>query len=456
MLLIASDLHLSDGTCAKSVSPKAFQLFCDRAQELAFNASFDEDGAYRPIDTIDLVLLGDVFDPLHSTRWLDTAPGSPEYLRPWSDPTNPRFAAKLQQVTQAIIQENKEGLEKLSRLSRGEIVKLPPAAKGQPDYASKEQVFPRFRTFYMRGNHDWYYGLPGKQFDAIRAGIIELIGLSNDTADVFPWQVGDSEPLRQVFAEYRVHAQHGDMYDKFNYCADRGRNSSTLGDAFAMEMLNRFPVAVEQQFGQSLPAPLMDNLRKLTNVRPALATPLWVSSQIKHYAADSRALQDELKSIWDNLGDEFLQIYFVRQQDKHFQPDLVDVMKVAVNISKRTPLNMIDDLFTWVCDKLGGGKLPFAGHALNEPSLMNKQARYVVYGHTHHPETVSLDLVGDPPKLESQIYFNTGTWHSYYDLVVKHSDEQKFIPYQAMTYVVFYKPEERGARNFETWSGIFD
>jgi hypothetical protein len=35
-------------------------------------ASFRQDGSYRPIESIDLVLMGDILDPLHSTRWLDT------------------------------------------------------------------------------------------------------------------------------------------------------------------------------------------------------------------------------------------------------------------------------------------------------------------------------------------------------------------------------------------------
>ncbi len=452
MLLIVSDLHLSDGTCAKSVSSRAFDLFCDRAQELAYNASWNRDGVYRPIETIDIVLLGDVLDPLHSTLWLDTAPGSPEYVRPWSDPNALRFAEKLQQVTRAILRENKVGLGKLSRLSHGEIVNLPPASNGLPDYASKERIFPRFRTYYMVGNHDWYYGLPGPQFDAIRTELIELIGLSNPST-IFPWKPDEFELLQELFAEYKVHAQHGDMYDNFNYSAERGRNSSTLGDVFAMEMLNRFPVAVQQQIGADLPAPLLDSLRKLTNVRPALATPLWINGQIRRYA-DGHPLEHKLKKIWDTLGDEFLQVDFVRQQDKAFQFDLVDAMELAVKISQRTSMNTINDLIVWIRDKWGG-ELSFVKHALREPALLHDQARYVVYGHTHHHETISLDLAGLPPNLESQVYFNSGTWHSYYDLAVRNPDDQKFVPYQTMTYLVFYKPQERGKRNFEVWSGIF-
>ena len=74
MLIILSDLHLNDGTTGEAISPEAFALFADRLKELAITASWRSDGAYRPIERIDLVLLGDVLDLLHSNRWHSGAP----------------------------------------------------------------------------------------------------------------------------------------------------------------------------------------------------------------------------------------------------------------------------------------------------------------------------------------------------------------------------------------------
>ena len=68
MLIIASDIHLTDGTCAKPISPSAFYLFADRLREMAYQASWRKDNVYRPVDGIDIVLMGDILDPLHSTR----------------------------------------------------------------------------------------------------------------------------------------------------------------------------------------------------------------------------------------------------------------------------------------------------------------------------------------------------------------------------------------------------
>ena len=60
MLIVISDLHLTDGTSGTTISPGAFHLLADRLADLAAAASYRLDGTYRPIEQIDLLLLGDV------------------------------------------------------------------------------------------------------------------------------------------------------------------------------------------------------------------------------------------------------------------------------------------------------------------------------------------------------------------------------------------------------------
>jgi hypothetical protein len=454
MLVIISDIHLGDGTTAKSIPPSAFQLFADRLRETAYFASWRADGSYRPIESIDLVLMGDIIDPLHSTLWLDTAPGASDYVRPWSDPQQPGYAAKLRQVTDAILGENKEAIDVLRRCAAGKVATIPPMTRtGKPDHESEERIPLKIRTHYMVGNHDWYYRLPGKDFDEVRQGMIDVMGLHNPVTN-FPYAMEELPLLRNIFNQYKVYGRHGDCYDKFNFDRERGRSHGTLGDVFTMEVLNRFPVEVQKRFGDELPEGIVDSLRRLTNIRPVLATPLWISGQIKNYAG-SDALEDELKNVWDDICDEFLQTEFVREADKAFQFDVVDAMELVVKISRRASFNTINDLVVWVHDKMGGGEQSFANHALHEPAFLNDSARYIVYGHTHHHEIVPLDEDTKAPHAESQIYFNSGTWHSYYALAIKNPMEQKFVPYQALTYLMFYKDDERDGRHFETWSGAY-
>lgn len=454
MLLIISDVHLGDGTTAKSIPPSAFQLFADRLRETAYFASWRADGNYRPIEGIDLVLMGDILDPLHSTLWLATTPGDENYVRPWSPPSVAPFPTTLRDVTNAIMEHNEESLDVLRRCAAGELVTVPPAtANGKPDHDTDERIPIKVHMHYMVGNHDWYYHLPGESYDGIRQDIIDRMGLSNLPTN-FPYELEEYPPLLDIFNQYRVYGRHGDCFDKFNFDSEKGRNHGTLGDVFTMEVLNRFPVAVQRRFGDELPDGIVDSLRRLTNVRPVLATPLWISGQIRNYAG-SRVLEDELKGVWDDICEEFLQTDFVREADKLFQFDIVDAMELVVGISKRASFDTINEVVAWASDKFGGKGRSFAEHALQESAFANDSARYIIYGHTHHHEIVPLDEDIKPPHTESQLYFNSGTWHSYYSLAIKNPAEQKFVPYQSLTYLIFYKDGERNGRHFETWSGAY-
>ncbi len=165
------------------------------------------------------------------------------YIRPWSDPSNPQYAAKLLQVT------------------------LPPADnKGRPDYQSGEQVHIKVNFHYMVGNHDWYYHLDGKAFDQIRREMIEKMGLSNPVSP-FPHEAGESPLLKDLFDRYKVLAHHGDRYDQFNFDREKGRNYGTIGDAFTMDVCNRFPIEVQNQYGDHLPAGFVDSLTRTSRKR---------------------------------------------------------------------------------------------------------------------------------------------------------------------------------------------
>lgn len=257
--------------------------------------------------------------------------------------------------------------------------------------------------------------------------------------------------LKDLFAQYKVHALHGDYYDKFNFDIEKGRDHATIGDAFTMDVCNRFPVEVERRYQGELSAELINSLRKMTNIRPALAIPLWISGQIRSHVT-SPSLEYELKEVWDQIAEEFLHLDFVRDADKSFKFDVVDAMEMIIRVSSRASFSTIDEVVRWMHDKMWGGEHSFAEHALNEPAFLNGTARHIVYGHTHHHEIVPLDSTVNN---HYQVYFNAGTWHSYYALAVNNLQEQKFIPYQALTYLTFYKEGEHDGRSYETWSGAY-
>jgi len=223
---------------------------------------------------------------------------------------------------------------------------------------------------------------------------------------------------------------------------------------FTMDVCNRYPIEVQKRYGDELPSEVIDSLRRITNVRPALATPLWISGQIRRHAK-SAALEDELKKVWDDLCDQFLQLDFVRELDKAFKLDIVDLLELVLKISKRTSFQTLDDLVIWIHKKLHDEERSLAENALKEPAFLDNSARFIVYGHTHHHEIVPLDSDGEPSREQNQYYINSGTWRSYYDLAIKNIREQKFVRYQTFTYLTFYKDGERSGKEFEAWSGAY-
>ncbi len=453
MLIIISDLHMGDNTCGKTLSADAFRIFRDRLEQMALTASVRDDGRYRPIEEMHLLLLGDILETIHSALWLTERPGEPGYARPWSDPNQPELPAKLLQITRAILRANAQSFAIFRQLASGEAIVLPPAdMRGNPATDVGGRIPVKVHIHYMVGNHDWMYHLPGEPYDQIRKEIIETLGLQNEPT-LFPFDPHESNLLMQVLDEHRVFARHGDYFDKFNYDQKQGRDVSTLGDALAIDLLNRFPIEVENRLSGILPDSFYRELHEITNIRPSVAAPLWISSQVRQYGG-APSVQARVKAVWDELAGEFLSMKFVRAHDNALNPfDSVDGLEMVLKVTKLASFESINDLMTWIQKKLWSDELSFANHAITEAAFTSRRADFIVYGHTHHHEIVPLDTYHVGDRLAYQIMVNTGTWRTYYDLTRYRPEEQKFIPYQLMTYLAFYKDDERRGHRYEAWSG---
>ncbi len=520
MLVIISDLHLGDGTTADSIPASAFYLFAKRLRQDAHFAAMNYRkenpyGRYQPFEKLDVLLMGDILDPLHSTRWLYKMGGDEsyvldengekvyvpiteqretDYVRPWSDPQSKLFSDKLKEITLAILDHNKEGLQVFRNLAEGKLISFDDVdGEGNrvPDPARQRPLKVNF--YYMVGNHDWYYHLKGDAFDEIRKVIVERMGLCNSPSLPFPYDLGSDRPrshagytgwktdvnegnndagiISDLLRQYNVFARHGDYYDMFNFDIEQGRDYSTLGDAFTMEVCNRFPAQLlRSDLIKKDDLKSIRMLRQMTNIRPALATPLWITGQLKKLgegiARGQMESDDELKNIdrtareneailkkeWDKQTDIFLDLDFVKQKDK-WGIDIVDKMQLAVKLSQIISSQQLDDLVILVQNRTGNGHdRSFAQFALKEPTFEKDDVRYIVYGHTHHHETIPLDY---DEERGAQVYFNSGTWHTYFDLTRKKPQEKKFVPYKALTYITFYRKDEHGDQDFETWSGAY-
>jgi len=452
MLVIVSDLHLKDGTSGTSITPDAFRVFAERLRSMAYRASWRPDGKYRPIETIDLVLLGDIFDHILSTRWHAQNEGDPGYARPWHDPHSPALIAKIGEITRGALEHNAAAFRILKKISRGQVISLPPAsAAGYPAKGEVERLPVQVRIHQLVGNHDWYFHLPGAAYDAIRAEVIKTLGLANPQSP-FPHDPQESPELMDIFRQHHVFGRHGDLFDRLNYNQDAGRDAATLGDALASEMLTLFPLEVHRRLGDELPTQFNSGLKELTNVRPALVTPLWISNLVDNYAG-SQAVADTVKHIWDELGERFLALDFVRSQDRFLKFDTVDALQNVLFISRALSFETINKIMGWAAEKFWHGRYSIAGNAIEEAAFKERWANFIVYGHTHIHETVPLDSTLTGNKVFNQVYINSGTWHSYHDLTLGVDQQRKFIGMHVMTYLAFFRENERNGHPFESWSG---
>jgi UDP-2,3-diacylglucosamine pyrophosphatase LpxH len=445
MLVIISDLHLTDGTSGATIASGAFDLFAEQLQELACAASHRVDGTYKPIERIDLLLLGDVLDVIRSTRWLTR-----KDVRPWSDANRPEYVEMVTQITQNILRQNAASLDVLRRIGSENCIQLTPAdSLGRPGFTDERSPVD-VKIHYLVGNHDWFFRLPGAGYDLLRQTIVRHMGLANRPDRPFPHDPNESEEILETMRRHKVFARHGDIYDPFNFEGDR--NMSSLGDAIVVELLNRFPNAVEQELGDDLPDAAIAGLREIDNVRPLLLVPVWVDGILERTCAFPE-LRKRVKVIWDRLADQFLDLQFVRQRDTWNPNDLVDGLQRVLKFSKRLSVGWAADLLSFINGMRGGVGESYSAHALAEQDFRNRRARHIVYGHTHSAESVPLDASYAEGYVLNQMYFNSGTWRRTHRQTILAPQEHEFIPCDTMTYLAFFQGDERRGRPYETWTG---
>src|ERR1700733_15414081 len=142
MLVIISDLHLTDGTSGATISPWAFEIFVQELRDAAISASWRADGKYRPVARVDLVLLGDSLDVIRSARWLDAA------VRPWDSTDRPEMVELVTKITSDILTRNEPSLNLLRNLATPGQFTIPAADRqGRPASGSAVQpvgLVPRY------------------------------------------------------------------------------------------------------------------------------------------------------------------------------------------------------------------------------------------------------------------------------------------------------------------------
>lgn len=481
MLVIISDLHLTDGSSGDTVKTGAFRVFRQRLVEMATAASWrsvadDRDKSeFKPIERIDLVLLGDILDIIRSRSWIkeDSA------LRPWiGSPFDPDFVERVRIITGSVLCANWESLRVLRDLGcNGLDIQTPDSVpEDQSPDAKDDGHHVDVHLHYMVGNHDWFFHLDGDEYDQICRVVSRELGLTINHPIPFPHEIEESPALEEICEKHKVYPRHGDIHDPINCHREPPRigskwiaklfpgppvryfrDESSIGDVIVVDIVTRFAKRVGELPPGTVSEEVIEGLKELDNVRPVSSALFWVISLLKSCGA-SDAESDRVMGIWDELEREFFVDRFIQsKEDPASLLTVLDGLRSKFWLAQLLRNRSVRRVFLWMFGSvLRRPPKSYAKHALEEDWIKEGKARFVVYGHTHQHEIVPLDLhqqvKGDPNPLP-QIYFNSGTWKPAHQLATRKLGDLEFLRYNVMTYLAFYRDDERKGRRFESWSG---
>ncbi|MEX0792480.1 MAG: hypothetical protein WD045_05055 [Pirellulaceae bacterium] len=445
MLVIISDIHLTDETTCRTLDPGAFRIFAERLQDLAVRASWRSDGGYRPLTGIDVLLLGDALDLIRSSVWQGEGP------KPWDDTHGHGYVQRVAKVLRGTLSHNVRSLAILKALSVEQIIRLPESSPDhKPDFEGPQIPVP-VRVHYMVGNTDWMLHNQGESYRLIRQVVCDELGLANDPAKPFPHQGADDPVLADILARHRVCARHGDQWDPLSYSGRR--DQSSLSDVLAIELITYFRDQVEATLGDQLPASTRLGLSELDHVRPLAMAPLWLD-QLLRLTCPVDSLQYEIRGQWDRAVRRMLDLKIVRDGQLAYYLGSFDELAQLMMFQGQIATDQGEQLAAWIAKSRGGRTLSLVRNAMHEPEFRNRRARHFVYGHTHVAETVPLDASFMDGYVLNQIYFNSGTWRRTYHPTGKEDSPREFLPAEAMSYLTFYADDERHGAPYEVWSGI--
>ena len=428
MLVFISDLHFVDGSAGEhNLSHRAFEYFFEDVETIAGKTSSE-------IKEIKIVLLGDIFDLLRTEGWFDY----PADERPWGT-NEPAIEVHALTLFDAITDhpENRRSFK---------IIR-----QGVADLKGKCGLDAEARLFYLPGNHDRLIN----RYISLRQKVCDCLGILpawHNPANLFSRTYEDPA--------YGVFARHGHEYDKFNYEGGTAYTEGDyqrvpIGDPITTELVARLPYALARRLG-NVPdkAAIIRNFQEIENVRPLSALVQWLLYQVRQDRQLKEIIEDSVQEViayFDSLA--FVKNWYKRHDKWTDWRDEADKIQAFLFLLRNFKLNSTE----WLWDLAMKAKDYFVKDDLLEAAPqeylhLGPRVRYVVYGHTHDPLMSPVRSFPAVPAPLEQVYLNTGTWRGRY---YKATQDDSFIPWKNMTYVIFYQEGERDASFpvFETWTG---
>lgn len=392
LLVLVSDLHLTDALKGPHVSRAAMlERFWKRID------------VARMGGPAEIVFVGDLFDVVRSPRWLETS------HRPYHEPSQ-AVVGVVERIVEATLEREREMFALLRKL----------VGEGA------------LRVHYILGNHDRLLAHAPR---ARRAVLRAMTGEDRE-ADF---------PREMVFPDHGVLAHHGHTGDFICHA----RDGAPIGDAIGIELIVRFPPLLRARLSVADPVELDD----IDDVRPIYAVPAWVRQLGEHRPGILRPLGQ----TWAQLVEEFLSNWFVREWMRSQSRTLLSFdpgkqLRLMLELSTgrimgKTQDKRLTQLYRLFQHAFDGRFARRAAERLQEPRC--RGLRYVVNGHSHFPSMQPLGHIDGRPAC----YFNTGTWRTVHQIGTELEGRPSFLPYDAMSYLVFFPTSDPMGRDYEWWTG---
>ena len=389
MLVFVSDIHLTDALHNASI-PRAD----------TFERFWTRIRAARGERPAQMCFVGDLFDIVRSPSWFLGD------LRPYDEP-GPALAARVESIVDDVLIREEAFFSAIrKRVTSGELV-----------------------VHYVLGNHD---RLLRHSKNARRKIWRALTGMDEDV----------EFPDEKIFPDHAVLAYHGHASDGVNYDPE---GAGTLGDAIGCELIVGFPRAVRLETDSAHP-----ELDDIDDVRPIYAVPAWV----RHFGSFHPEILPAIQKTWVGLVEGFLSKSFVKTwlKSKHraFTLDTSMKLRILLELSTKKLIvkgsdRRLTELYKFMQHGFDGKMSKLAAQQIEKRTGI----RYVVNGHSHFATMVPLGNVDGKPA----VYFNTGTWRSVHQIGHGIGGRPTFLPYDAMSYLVFFPTGDSLGRDFEWWTG---
>ena len=468
MLVIFSDVHLSDESTSRNVRPGAFEGLGDTMADLAAKKKV---GATE----VHVVLLGDIFDLVRSDHWHRKVNKKD---RPWDgqrDPgtgMNADFAsveAQFQAVLAGIL-ATESANSFVTMLGR-----LPVVGGAKP------------RVTYVVGNHDRalnnFPSLQQRLKDAL-PGVDLTFALS--VKDDAYWL------LARHGHEWDPHC-HGWRYARKVLGKSVGRfdpdayTAIAIGEVVTAEFMSGFVARMrdsltERSGGALSPSDsdFLEAIKDINNLRPITAALNWIAWFARDRGKSDLelirvALRDAVKAVLEcRVGKEWDTL----ESDLVFSGDLTDSLaKVLAILKQKSGLSWADAILALVVpaagiwhgivsavhpsselDELGRGAGDEYQRAIDggftDPGGVSADTRFLLYGHTHD---ALQECFAAPRGGPARMYVNTGTFLPF---TAQARNPRQFWTAHRMTYVVAFNAQEnaidqkRPEPTLDVWNGL--